>query len=68
MRPFLTAVLLASSDEVDGAPSIDGGIPLTLGISLWIFFVGFWIMHYLRPKMPYLYYPRIWSKGFVILS
>ena len=42
---------------------VDGGIPLTLGISCLIFFVGFLVLLFIRNDMHYLYCPRIWSKG-----
>ena len=53
----------ASTEKEDEGTAVDGGIPLTLGISMWIFFIGFMIMQYLRPRMPYAYYPRIYKKG-----
>lgn len=64
MKVLLSALeVLADVDGGSSTTPIDGGIPLTLGISCLIFFVGFMAMQYLRPRMYYLYYPRIWSKG-----
>lgn len=64
MFTLLSLVLLkASTEKEDEGTAVDGGIPLTLGISMWIFFIGFMIMQYLRPRMPYAYYPRIYKKG-----
>ena len=63
MLQVLSLVVLSSiREQGESATSIDGGIPLTLGISLWIFAIGFMIMQFLRPRLPYLYYPRLWSK------
>ena len=60
-------LLLAEGLGSKGEQSVDGGIPLTLGISCLIFFVGFLILLFIRNDMYYMYCPRIWSKGLVLL-
>eukprot|EP01094_Clydonella_sp_ATCC50884_P017208 TRINITY_DN2954_c0_g1_i1.p1 TRINITY_DN2954_c0_g1~~TRINITY_DN2954_c0_g1_i1.p1 ORF type:complete len:765 (+),score=364.37 TRINITY_DN2954_c0_g1_i1:227-2521(+) len=61
--PLQRKLLAIIDEDVDEDPSVDGGIPLTFAINVFIMFVVWVLYHCLRPHYPRFFYPRVWNEG-----